>query len=261
MYSYDHSDDRLSIAQMNSALHQAHLELLSAHCATHQLGLHYSAEDLARWGRRDLLRKSAEAARALNDFYSSIEKNIPQAAPRPEPQLTSAQIAHAIRQVACYLREQRQHYLPAAQPLSNQNKARMWPYFSSQVLDQVRVVELHGQRVPPPAFYAQARALGFDNLPQVTHMDSLTFLDVLVFNQTLAERSLFHALVHAVQFQYLGLERYTELFVQSFVKTRVHFTVPLEAHAFSLESKFKRPSAERFSVADHVLRWIADGRY
>jgi hypothetical protein len=92
-------------------------------------------------------------------------------------------------------------------------------------------------------------------------MDSLTFLDVLVFNQTLAERSLFHALVHAVQFQYLGLERYTELFVQSFVKTRVHFTVPLEAHAFSLESKFKRPSAERVSVADHVLRWIADGRY
>ena len=59
----------------------------------------------------------------------------------------------------------------------------MWPYFSSQLLDQVRVVELHGQRVPPPAFYPQARALGFDNLPQVTHMDSLTFLDVLVFNQ------------------------------------------------------------------------------
>ncbi len=262
MYSYDHSDDRLSIAQMNSALHQAHLELLSAHCATHQLGLHYSAEDLARWGRRDLLRKSAEAARALNDFYSSIEKNIPQAAPKPEPQLTSAQIAHAIRHVACYLREQREHYLPAAQPLSNQKQGpHVALYFSSQVLDQVRVVELPGRRVPPPAFYAQARALGFDNLPQVTHMDSVTFVDVVVFNQTLTEPSLFHALVHAVQFQYLGLERYTELFVQSFVKTRVHFTVPLEAHAFSLESKFKRPSAERFSVADHVLRWIADGRY
>ena len=261
MYSYDNSDDRLSIEHMNSALHHAYLELVSAHCATHQLGLHYSADDLARLGRRDLLRKSAEAASALNDFYSSIENNIPQAAPKPEPQLTGAQIAHAIRYVACYLREHREHYLPAAQPLSNQHKARMWPYFSSQLLDQVRVVELHGQRVAPPAFYPQARALGFDNLPQVTHMDSLTFLDVLVFNQTLADRSLFHALVHAVQFQSLGLERYTELFVQSFVKTRAHFAVPLEAHAFSLESKFKRPSAERFSVEDHVLRWIADGRY
>jgi hypothetical protein len=37
MYSFDNSDDRLSLAQMNSALHQAHLELLSAHCADHVL--------------------------------------------------------------------------------------------------------------------------------------------------------------------------------------------------------------------------------
>lgn len=261
MYSYDNSDDCLSIVQMNSEIHHAQLELLSAHCATHQLRLHYSADDLARFGRRDVLRKSAEAASALNDFYSSIEKKIPQSAPHPEPQLTSAQIAHAIRYVASYLREQREHYLPAAQPLGNQHKARMWPYFSPTMLDQVRIVELHGERVPPPAFYAQARALGFDNLPEVTHMDSLTFLDVVVFNQTLRERSLFHALVHAVQFQVLGLERYTELFVQSFVKTKAHFSVPLEAHAFSLESKFMRPSAEKFSVEDHVLRWVSDGRY
>ena len=137
----------------------------------------------------------------------------------------------------------------------------MWPYFSGQLLDRVRIVELHGKRVPAPTFYAQARALGFDNLPQVTHMDSLTFVDVLVFNQALTERSLFHALAHAVQFQVLGLERYTELFVQSFVKTKAHFSVPLEAHVFSLESKFLRPSAEKFSVEDHVLRWVKEGRY
>ncbi|HWF47928.1 MAG TPA: hypothetical protein VG168_13035 [Bryobacteraceae bacterium] len=148
-----------------------------------------------------------------------------------------------------------------ALPLSNQHKARMWPYFSPQLLDRVRIVELHGKRVPAPTFYAQARALGFDNLPQVTHMDSLTFIDVLVFNQTLSERALFHALVHAVQFQLLGLERYTELFVRSFVKNKAHFSVPLEAHAFSLESKFKRPSAEKFSVEDHVRCWVTDGRY
>jgi hypothetical protein len=137
----------------------------------------------------------------------------------------------------------------------------MWPYFSPTLLDQVRIVELQGQRVAAPAVYAQARALGFDNLPEVTHMGSLTFLDVVVFNGTLTERALFHALVHAVQFQVLGLERYTELFVQSFVKTKAHFTVPLEAHVFSLESKFMRPSAERFSVEDHVFRWVTDGRY
>lgn len=261
MYSYENSDDCLAIMQMNSELHQAHLELLSAHCATHQLRQRYSADDLARFGRRDVLRKSAEAASALHTFYSVIEKMIPQATPSPAPQLTSAQIAQAIENVASYLREQRERYFSAALPLSNQLKACMWPYFSPTLLDQVRVVELHGQRVAAPAFYAQARALGFDNLPQVTHMDSLTFIDVLVFNQTLTERSLFHALVHAVQFQVLGLERYTELFVQSFVKTKAHFTVPLEAHVFSLESKFMRSSAERFSVEDHVRLWVNEGRY
>jgi hypothetical protein len=261
MYSYESPEDCLAIVQMNAELQHAQLELLSAHCATHQLRLHYDADDLARFARRDVLRKSAEAASALHSFYSAIEQKIPQSTPSPNLQLTGAQIAQAVEYVSSYLREQRENYFTAALPLTNQHKARMWPYFSATLLDQLRFVELHGQRVSPPSFYAQARALGFENLPEVTHMDSLTFLDVVVFNDTLKERSLFHALVHAVQFQVLGLERYTELFVQSFVKTKTHFSVPLEAHAFSLESKFMRPTAERFSVEDHVLLWVNEGRY
>jgi hypothetical protein len=261
MCSYEKSDDCLSTARMNCEIHYAQLEILSARRATHQLRLHYAADDLVRSGRHDILRKSAEAASFLHEFYSALEKRIPRPEKNTSVQLTGAQVAQAIEYVSAYLREQREHHLFAAQPLSNQHKARMWPYFASTLLDNVRIVELHGRRLSAPAFYAEARALGFDNLPQVPHMDSLTFVDVLVFNQAITERSLFHALVHAVQFQVLGLERYAELFVQSFVKTKAHFTVPLEAHAFSLESKFMCPSAEKFSVEDHVLRWVTEGRY
>jgi len=267
MCSHQDSGDRVPLLQMNSELEHAQLELLSAHCATHQLRIHYSADFLARFARRDVLHKSAEAASALHEFYSGIKNKIApvapsDAGPSPEPsQPTNVPIAEAIHRVSAYLRQQCEYYLPAALPLSSQHKARMWPYFSTALLDQMRVVELQGQRVPPPPFYAEARALGFDQLPEITHMDSLTFLDVVVFNETITERSLFHALVHAVQFQILGVERYTELFVQSFMKSKTHFTVPLEAHAFSLVSKFLRPSPERFSVEDHVREWIADGRY
>lgn len=264
MYSYQDSEDRIPLLQMNSELEHAQLELLSAHCATHQLRLHYSADFLARFARRDILHKSAEAASALYEFYSGLEKKSAPCNSEPclQPsQPTNVPIAEAIHSVSTYLRQQREHYLPAALPLSNPHKARMWPYFSSTLLDQVRVVELQGQRVPPPPFYAEARSLGFDQLPEITHMESLTFLDVVVFNETITERSLFHALVHAVQFEMLGVERYTELFVQSFMKTKTHFTVPLEAHVFSLVSKFLRPSPERFSVEDHVRQWIVDGRY
>ena len=48
MFSYDNPDDCAAIAQMNSELQHAQLELLSAHCASHQLRLHYSADDLAK---------------------------------------------------------------------------------------------------------------------------------------------------------------------------------------------------------------------
>jgi hypothetical protein len=263
MYSWENPDDRISIAQMNSELQHAQLELLSAHCATHQLRLRFSADDLARFGQRDILRKSVQSAAALSEYYSSIEKKIPavEAASESATRLTETQILDAVQRVSAYFREERRHYLASAVPLSNHRKALMWPYFSAALLDRVRIVELQGALVPNPPFFAEARALGFTNLPEFSHMNSLTFVDVVVFNQEVSERSLFHSLVHAVQFELLGLERYTDLFVRSFVNTRLHFSVPLEAHAFALESRFAGTPVNRFSVEDQVRLWIEQSRY
>ncbi len=263
----ENQEDRISLVQMNSELRHAELELLSAHCATHKLRLRFSTETVARHGRRDVLRKSIETASALSEYYSSIEKQIPAEETVSAPATGSAaglndqQIRQAIEYVSSYLRDQRERYLPSAAPLSEQHQAVMRPYFSAKLLDQVKVVELHGARVPNPPFYEEAKALGFVSLPDLTHMNSLTFLDVLVFNEGLTQRSLFHALVHAVQFQVLGLKRYTEIFVHNFVNTRFHFRVPLEAHTFFLESKFARPAAASFSVEDQVRLWVKQNRY
>lgn len=263
MYSWDKPEDRLSIVQMNSELRHAELELLSAHCAAHQLRLRFSTDDLARYGRRDVLRKSVEAASALNQYYSSIHNKIPahEALSAPPSHVGETQILQGVGLVHAYLKQQRDHFLPAAASLSQHQKSRMWPYFSPALLDAVKIVELHGNRIPAPPFYDEARRLGFTNLPEIPHMDSVTFLDVIVFNESLTERSLFHALVHAVQFQVLGWQRYTELFVRSFVNTKFHFSVPLEAHAFALESRFVRSSPERFSVEDQVRLWLNQNRY
>ena len=171
------------------------------------------------------------------------------------------QILRAIERVSSYFHDQREHYLPSAALLDKQHQEVMSPYFSAALLNQVKVVELHGARIPNPPFYAEVKALGFVNFPEFSHMSSLTFLDVLVFNEKVTARPLFHALVHAVQFQLLGLRRYTELFVRNFVNTRFHFLVPLEAHAFFLESRFARPSAEKFSVEREVRLWAEQNRY
>jgi hypothetical protein len=262
MYSWENPEDRVAIAQMNSELQHAQLELLSAHCATHQLRLRFSAENLARFGQRDILRKSIQAATALSGYYSSIEKKIPgvEAAAQAAP-VNEEQINEAIVRLSSYLREQRERYVQSAHSLANHEKAAMWPYFSPSLLDRIRILELEGQRVPNPPFYEQYRALGFVNLPEVAHMHSVTFLDVIVFNGKLSERTLFHGLVHAVQFDVLGLNSYCERFVRSFVNTKLHFSVPLEAHTFSLESKFAATPAHRFSVDDQVRLWAEQGRY
>jgi hypothetical protein len=259
----DDPEDRVSVIQLNSELRHAQLELLSAHCAIHQLRLRYSADDVIRFGRREVLHNSAQAARALNDFYAGIEGRIVESAPSAKvlQEPSRQQIRQAVEWIASCLRSRRENYRPMGQLLDGAQASRLGPYFSAELLDRVRIVELEGARVEVPDFLAQVRAMGYDNLPDLPHLDSVTFLDVVVFNETLTERALFHGLVHAVQIDVLGLERYSELWVSGFLRTKAHFTVPLEVQAFALSSKFLRTVPEKFSVEEQVQRWVEEGRY
>ena len=257
MYSWNDPDDRVAIVQMNAELRHAHLDLLSAQCATDRLRLRFSVEDLARYSERDVLRKTIGAAVALSDYYLSIQNEMPDDAGH----FSESQVQQAVKRVAEYLWKQREAYFPTASPLRARDRAALQPFFSAAALDRVRTVEMHGRRIPAPPFYLEARALGVENLPSLTHMASLTFVDVIVFNDLIIERTLFHGLVHAVQFQILGLERYTDLFVRGFLRTSAHFTVPLETHAFALESKFALDPETPFSVEEQVRLWLREGRY
>lgn len=71
MYSWNNPDDRVAIVQMNADLRHAQLDLLSAQCATDRLRLRFSVEDLARFGEKDVLRKTIGTAIALREYYLS----------------------------------------------------------------------------------------------------------------------------------------------------------------------------------------------
>jgi hypothetical protein len=264
MFSWEDPDDRVAIVQMNAELRHARLELLSAECATHQLRLRFSAQDLARYSEQDLLLKAIHSAAALNDFYASIERQIPavgQISQNGGPKLNEEQALEISASISAYVREQRDRYFPSGAPLSVQRKAILQPYFSSTVLERIKIVELEGASVPNPPFYSKVRDLGFSNLPNFSQMATLTFLDVAVFNERITDTALFHALVHSVQFQILGIQRYADLLVRGFLRTNAHFAVPLEAHAFALESKFAHSGSESFSVEEQVRLWVREGRY
>ena len=111
----------------------------------------------------------------------------------------------AIAKVALYLQVQRDIYHQVGHPLDEARKNELQGFFASTLLDRVRIVELKERRVANPWFYDEARAKGIQNLPDISHKVAVTFLDVVVFNQKITQRDLFHGLVHAAQFRLLGL--------------------------------------------------------
>lgn len=175
--------------------------------------------------------------------------------------LSPAQLRKSIEIFVDFLRQERARYYPQGQPIGPKSKAFLARFFDPALLDQVRVVKMNEGRIPNPPFYAVAREMGYQNLPDLQHQATVTFLDVVVFNEKITDRALFHGLVHATQVQILGVERYAELFVRGFLKAKSYFMVPIKAHAFALDCQFAENRERGFSVETEVVRWLEEGRY
>ena len=171
------------------------------------------------------------------------------------------EVQDAIAKVTLYLHVQREMYYHSARELSEELKEHFSGFYSPALLKRVRVAELQQRRVANPWFYDDARSQGIANLPDMAHRAVVTFLDVVVFNERMTRRHLFHGLVHTAQVKLLGPERFAELFVIGFLQARSFFLVPLKAHAFALDTRYTEDPEAQFSVEEEVLRWITQDRY
>jgi len=175
--------------------------------------------------------------------------------------LSEARVAEMISRVATYLRQERGLYSRASEPLTLGWRTAVQPYFSKTLLENVRAVILKGARIPPPPFYAAAMDFSAGSFPDFVHLASVTYLDIVVFHDEIALRTLFHGLVHATQMALLGVDRYTDLYVRGFVKSRSWIAIPLEAQAYQLDTRFAMSPTATFSVEDEVSSWAQQGRY
>jgi hypothetical protein len=66
----------LDIARLKADLAAASVELLSAHCATDRVRLHYSPQDIVAFAERSPLKKALTSAEAVYRFFSQIEAHI-----------------------------------------------------------------------------------------------------------------------------------------------------------------------------------------
>ena len=176
-------------------------------------------------------------------------------------QFSEGRVAAMIAKIVEYFRQERALYHRASGPLAPVWKSSMQDHFSASLLDTVKTMTLNGARIPPPPFYSEAVAMSGGHFPDFVHLASVTYIDVIVFNDAIAPRTLFHGLVHAQQMASLGLENYTGLYLRGFLKTRSWINIPLEAQSFQLEARFAMTPPEVFSVEEEVKLWARDNRF
>ncbi|HET9839730.1 MAG TPA: hypothetical protein VFR84_16000 [Candidatus Angelobacter sp.] len=179
----------------------------------------------------------------------------------PPRQITDPELEQIIAEVISHAHHREETYLPRSVPLTPAQKEALRPYFSRELLDRVRVLELENERVANPGYYARAEKRGYKLMLNFTHKAVIAHPQLLIFQDKLSLRLLFHGLVHVAQYSALGRERYLGLYVRAFIHTGSYTSVPLEMQAFQLDNRYTEDPGAPFSVEDEVRKWSQAENY
>jgi hypothetical protein len=177
-------------------------------------------------------------------------------------EFTEGRILEMVAEVSAYMRQERDMYLRHSEPLATDLKKAIHGFFPQELLGRLKTITLEGgARIPPPPFYAEAKAISGGRFPDFVHMRSITYLDVIVFHDQIDVRALFHGVVHATQMAVLRFDRYMDLYVRGFVKNLSWLQIPLEDQAYRLDARFAENPEQVFSVEEEIKSWDRAGRY
>jgi len=185
----------------------------------------------------------------------------------PLPELSDAQVTWVAEEVAKYIEQQRNRHAKTAAPLSATQKALLRPFFADAVLDSARLAILQNSeadsQIENPPFYSKLKAMGFDQnlLPDFADMGAVTFVDVIVSNGPISTATLFHELVHVVQYRKLGLSDFAAKYVTGFLRGGSYERIPLEINAYQLDAEYTRNPTRQFAVEERVRAWIDEARF
>jgi hypothetical protein len=179
------------------------------------------------------------------------------------PKFTPSELAALIAEAVSWLNQQRAKFLPSSIPLHIEQKKMLKPFFTAEILDRLRVVNLSqtGETIPYPPFYARVRAGGARVVPDAAHMTAIPFLDVAVFNSEPTLRTVFHTLVHVAQIALVGPDGFLEGYFRTLNESGLWMVVPYEEQAYHLDARYTRDPSDVFSVEEEVREWLRTGRY
>ncbi|HZS96327.1 MAG TPA: hypothetical protein VFA40_06090 [Terriglobales bacterium] len=158
---------------------------------------------------------------------------------------------------ARYIAYHRRRLLPQSMAIPDRMIARMRAFFPASVLAETRIVQA---RMPDPILYPLVRVFGIKGMLQMSSIGAITLLDVVAYPEELDSSTLFHELVHVVQYRVLGWKEFARLYVRGFLERGGYEGIPLERQAYQLGTRFDRWPQGLFSVEEEVIRWHSAGK-
>jgi hypothetical protein len=179
------------------------------------------------------------------------------------PKFSPEDLAALLGEAVLWMQQQRESFLPRSKPLTADQKAKLLHFFLPENLDRLRIADISqtGETIPYPPFYERVRAGGSRVVPDAAHMTAIPFIDVAVFNREPTLRTIFHTLVHVVQFSMVGLEKAMKGYFKALDESGLWIVVPYEQQAYELDARFTKDPSDFFSVETEVREWIRAGKF
>jgi hypothetical protein len=159
---------------------------------------------------------------------------------------------------------QRECHRPGGHPLGPHDRDVLSLFFPDEILDQVRIVSV--PVVPNPDFYEVLTQHGVPIPLDFGQMAGITFGDTVLLSEARpvepAERlpTLFHELVHVVQYARLGVDEFVHRYVMGWAENGFRYeSIPLEKDAHELDARFRAKPAAPFSVVSEVAAQLGSG--
>jgi hypothetical protein len=161
-----------------------------------------------------------------------------------------------------WLQEQRNLYIARARSLTADEKKLLQGYYDNKILDKVRLSAV--DRISNPTFYTELVKSG-NPILDISGSAGITFIDCIVIRKEFRKdfpvwnSILFHELVHAVQYEVLGLKRLIEAYLTAWSQNGYSYDrIPFEIQARRLEIRFSRrepPFSVRKAVERELKKW------
>jgi hypothetical protein len=159
-----------------------------------------------------------------------------------------------------WIKEQRAAFHPLGRTLPDIAVAKFSQFFEERLLREVRLVTVPA--LQNPAFLEEYQAVFVEKaipLLDFSAMAGITFVDtILLVEQFLEEAAIgiiFHELVHAVQYDLLGPDKFVELYLLGWVNQGFNYAaIPLEMDAYELQNRYEAEPTAPFSVEEEVSR-------